>query len=150
MAFPGVNLPISWFEKELQPLATRFLKKWAGLARPANTAILFLPTRKGGLGLPCLTSFYKKQQISKHVHLVTSHDISVCHIAERHLQSEDQKQRQKFRLATVVQQVQAEIPGRSRHALVKVLKSVVARNEEEELTEHLFNLPQQGEMERLF
>ena len=45
------DIPISWFVKVLQPLATRFLKKWAGLPRSANVAILFLPTKKGGLGL---------------------------------------------------------------------------------------------------
>ena len=30
---------ITWLERDLQPLATRFLKKWTGLTRSANTSI---------------------------------------------------------------------------------------------------------------
>ena len=45
-------LPTTWLERELQPLATRALKKWAGLSRCSNTSILFLPAKKGGLALP--------------------------------------------------------------------------------------------------
>ena len=34
------ELPITWVERELEATATRFLKKWAGLAKCANTALL--------------------------------------------------------------------------------------------------------------
>ena len=37
------DLPLSWVEKKLDSLATLYLKKWAGLAKPANSAILYLP-----------------------------------------------------------------------------------------------------------
>ena len=46
------QFPISWVLKHVDSLATSFLKKWAGLARPANTALLHLPTKIGGLNLP--------------------------------------------------------------------------------------------------
>ena len=48
------DLPISWLERELQPLATTALKKWAGLARSSCTSILFFPVKQGGLAIPSL------------------------------------------------------------------------------------------------
>ena len=41
--------PLPWVERELEADATKFLKKWAGLARSANTALLYLPCRMGSL-----------------------------------------------------------------------------------------------------
>ena len=38
----------SWISSALESVATRFLKKWSGLARPANTARLYLPKEEGG------------------------------------------------------------------------------------------------------
>ena len=37
------EFPVTWLERHLQPLTTRFLKRWTGLACCSNTAILFLP-----------------------------------------------------------------------------------------------------------
>ena len=70
---PVEDFPISWMERELQPLA---LKEWAGLARHSNTSILFLPAKRGGLALPPLVREHKKLQASKIVQLITSHDRS--------------------------------------------------------------------------
>ncbi len=148
--FLVADIPITWFEKEAQPLATRYLKKWAGLARSANTVILFLPAKKGGLGLPSITNLYRKQHLSKQTQLLTSHDTSVRHIAEQHLQRETQMQRQKFRPAVMVDQVRSEKPDRSRQALTTAVKAAAAEKEEHELLEHLHSLPQQGEMSRQF
>lgn len=41
--------PISFLEKTIQPLAIHFLKKWTGLARAANPALLFMSPRRVGL-----------------------------------------------------------------------------------------------------
>ena len=46
-----VSLPISWVEKMLDTLVTRFLKQWTGLARSADTSRLFLPRREGPVHL---------------------------------------------------------------------------------------------------
>ena len=43
--------PLSWIEKELDSMTTRHLKKWAGLAKSANTSLLYLPQQDGGLNL---------------------------------------------------------------------------------------------------
>ena len=71
------SFPIVFFEKEIQPSVTHFLKKCVEFAKQANPALLFLPTKKGGLGLPSVISIYKKQQASKMVQLFTSQDVSV-------------------------------------------------------------------------
>ena len=43
---------ITWVEKELDSLATRYIKHWTGLTKSANTAIFYLPNLMGGLNLP--------------------------------------------------------------------------------------------------
>ena len=49
------DLHITWLERELQPMATKALKKWAGSARSSNTSILFLVMKRGGLALATLS-----------------------------------------------------------------------------------------------
>ena len=46
------QFPISWVEKHLNTLATAYLKKWAGLARSSNTAIIHLPPKMVALICP--------------------------------------------------------------------------------------------------
>ena len=79
------DFTITWLERELQPLATKALKKWAGLARSSNTSILFLPARKGGLAIPSMVSMYKKLQATKMVQLFTSSDPGVRKAADLRL-----------------------------------------------------------------
>ena len=45
------ELPITWVERQLEVMATRYLK-WAGLAKSANTALLYLPQKKGRRSKP--------------------------------------------------------------------------------------------------
>ena len=47
-----LDLSISWVERHVDSLVTRFLKQWSGLAKPANPSILFLSVKDCGLGLP--------------------------------------------------------------------------------------------------
>ena len=90
------DLPISWLKRELQPLVTKALKKWACLARPSNTSILFLSARRSGLALPSLVDLHKKMQGTRMVQLVTSSDPVVRRAAELHLEEERRVQRRKF------------------------------------------------------
>ena len=48
--------PITWIERELDLMTTKFLKKWAGLTKSANTSLLYLPKCDGGLNLPSPSS----------------------------------------------------------------------------------------------
>ena len=50
--------PITWVEKTLQALATRYLKRWCGLAKSADTSRLFFPQCKGELNLPSVLTFF--------------------------------------------------------------------------------------------
>ena len=90
------QFPISWVERNLQAIATKYLKKWAGLAKSANPNLLYLSQNCGGLGLPALSSVHKRLQVSRHCQLLTSRDPCVRFIAENNLQEELNHSRAKF------------------------------------------------------
>ena len=71
------QLSTTWLRSTLQPLATRYLKKWSGLAKTADSNKLFLPKCNGGLDLPDLTTLYHKLQVSKAARFVLSRDTVV-------------------------------------------------------------------------
>ena len=79
------DLPISWVEKKLDGLATLYVKKWVELAKPANTAILYLSHKMGGLNLPLISIQYKSLQVVEQSQLLTSADQCTRQIAERSL-----------------------------------------------------------------
>ena len=101
------DLPISWLEREHQPLATTALKKWAGLARSSCTSILFLPVKQSGLAIPSLVGLYKRQQAACMVQLFTSSDPGVRKAADFHLVEERKSQRVRFKPATFVNELRA-------------------------------------------
>ena len=57
------QLPISWVTATLEATTTRFLKKWLGLAKPADPSRLYLPKKKGGLGLPLLAQSTRNNRV---------------------------------------------------------------------------------------
>ena len=140
--------PISWLERELQPLATRALKKWSGLTSSSNTSILFLPAKKGGLALPSLVSLYKKLQATKMVQLFLSHDSGVRETADLRLAEEERRKRLAFKPAIMVNSIFSEDHPQSRKALTKVVTSLLAEEEDEVRRDSLQRLPSQGEMAR--
>ena len=140
------EFPITWLERELEALATKFLKKWSGLARPANTALLYLPSAMGGLNLPALSSLYKRLQISRQCQLLTSADSCVRHIAEHHLKEEDQRLRKKFKPVVFVRDVMAEDPGRPRKSLCEAAKRKVSQEDNTDRHNNLVSLQRQGQM----
>ena len=54
-----MGLPISWVKTTLEAMATRYQKRWSGLARAADPSRLYLPKMEGGLQLPPLSLLYK-------------------------------------------------------------------------------------------
>ena len=142
------ELPTSWVEKELDSLATRFLKRWSGLTKSANTAILYLPHSQGGLNLPRLSTMYKKLQVSRHTQLLTSRDGCVRFLADRCLQKEHNLPRQKFRLAARAREVLEASPGGSRKALAKAAKALVAEEVNSASLDHWNSLERQAHMSR--
>ena len=57
--------PIS-FAKDLQAMATRYLKRWAGLPRGANPSILYRKRENKGLQLKALTTHLKCMHVVKY------------------------------------------------------------------------------------
>ena len=144
------ELPLTWIERQLEATATRYLKKWAGLAKPANPNLLYLPKESGGLSLPSLSSLYKQLQISRQCQLLTSSDPCVRRIAEKGLQSEELVQRKKFRPAITVRNTMQQDPSLSRKALRVAAKRSVTKEDDHARLSQLQSLPRQGHMVRSF
>ena len=119
-------------------MTTRYLKRWAGLTKSANTAILYLPHPMGGLNLPLPSILHKTLQVSCQSQLLTSRDSCVRHLAERNLKRELTLTRKSFRPATVVRD----------KSLRKVAKSTVAEEANSTLLNNLQSLERQGHMSR--
>ena len=113
------EFPLTWVKRNLEAVATSYLKKWSGLARPANTAILYMRSSSGGLNLPSLSTLYKKMQVSRQCQLLTCSDPCVRLLAERHLQSEARSTRKTFCPAVEVRETMKEDPGANRISLGK-------------------------------
>ena len=142
------DLPISWVEKKLDGMATLYVKKWAGLARPANPAILYLPHKMGGLNLPLISIQYKRLQVVKQSQLLTSTDHCTRQIAERSLQRDLTLKRAKFRPSVVVRDMMVGNPNFNRKSLSKGAKLVVQEEACEERHEQLLGLKREGQMFR--
>ena len=91
------DLPISWIEKKLDAIYTLYLKKWVGLAKPANPSVLYLPPKIDGLNLPLISTLYKRLQVVRQSQLLTSPDTCVRYMAEKSLQNDLTLQRSKFK-----------------------------------------------------
>ena len=131
------EFPISWVEKDLDPLVSRFLKKWTGMARSANTALLYLPQKDGGLNLPIISSLHKQLQISRQSHLLTSHDSSIRHMSEKAMQKDLSLSRMKFRASRKVRETMILDPSLSGKQLAKVTKHLM---KEEEIANNLYQI----------
>ena len=142
------EFPISWVEKDLDPLVSRFLKKWTGMARSANTALLYLPQKDGGLNLPIISSLHKQLQISRQSHLLTSHDSSIRHMSEKAMQKDLSLSRMKFRASRKVRETMILDPSLSGKQLAKVTKHLMKEEEIANNLSDLQNLEKQGHMSR--
>ena len=142
------EFPISWVEKNLDPLASRSLKKWSGLARSANTALLHLPGRDGGLNLPLMSSMHKQIQVSRQSRLLTSRDTCVRHMAEKALQKDLSLSRAKFKASKQVREAMSLDPNLSGKHLAKVTKTLVRDEDNDQKRSQLQQLEKQGHMSR--
>lgn len=79
------DLPPSWVEFHLQRTATRMLKKWTGLARPANVNIFFRSKEHFGLHLKHMSEFTKRLQVLRSHILKYSNDNRVRKVYEMNL-----------------------------------------------------------------
>ena len=142
------EFPITWVEKELDSITTRYLKHWASLSKSANTAILYLPRSMGGLNLPLLSTLHKKLQVSHQCQLMTSCDGCIRFLADHTLRAELRLSWKKFRPAAAARDILAASPGGSRKALVRAAKTIVAEDTNISLLEHMHSMERQGHMSR--
>ena len=135
-------------EKQVDPLVTGYLKKWLGLARSANTALLYLPRSSGGLNLPSLTTLHKRLQVSRQCQLLTSQDPCVRFLADRCLKRDQNLVRKKFRPAIQAREALANSHGGTRKSLVRVAKGLVSEEVNSTLLDGLQGLERQGQLSR--
>ena len=75
------------FVKRLQAKATKYLKKWSGLPRSANTAILFLgKSGRAGLHITSIVTYWKQMQLVRLDILKHSADVRCCRLYDNLLQ----------------------------------------------------------------
>ena len=87
--FMANELPMSWIMCTLEAEATRYLKKWVGLAKHADPSRFYLPKKQGGLELPSISALYQKQSASVACQMLTSHDPAVRHITTLEIRREE-------------------------------------------------------------
>ena len=139
------HFPLSWLETKLQPIATRFLKGWCGLAKPADTGCMFLPKEHGGLDLPSLTTTYKKLQVAKAAAYTCSRDPLVRAIASQETRREATQQRPSFKPFREVISAMQEDPGASSKQLCKRVKKQVEAVDTETRLSHSTSLAVQNQ-----
>ena len=140
--------PVSWLEKNLDPLATRYLKKWAGLTRSADPARLFLPQARGGFGLSLPSELYQKLQVGKASLLITSPDNGVNHAVRENLKKEESQKRVKFQPYLAAQSAFAADPGASGKAVARRAKAKLETDLVEKRLKHSVSLEHQGKLFR--
>ena len=140
------EFPISWVEKTLDSLVTRYLKKWSGLAKPADPVRLFLPIDDGGLNLSLPSTLYQKLQVGKASLLIKSPDNVVSHTVKERIDKESQQQRAKFRPFTLAQQAYSANPGASGRAVSNRAKKMVGNEVKRKYLEHSMSLNTQGKL----
>ena len=136
-----LDLPITWVTRTLESLATRYIKKWSGVCRSANTAHLYLPKSMGGLGLPTVSLLYKKLKISQATLLLTSRDPVSQQVVKVKLGKEENWPNHKFKAMQLSQETMAEDPGAARHVLLKRAKAKITLQDAEFRAEKAKALP---------
>ena len=142
------DLPLSWVEKKLDAISTFYVKKWVGLAKSANPALLYLPQKMGGLNLPLVSVFFKRLQVTKQSQLLTSPDPCVRLLAEKALQKDLTRTRSKFSPRVVVRELMVANPDFTRKSLSKGAKVLVEEESLEEQHDRLLSQEKEGQMLR--
>ena len=128
---PILKFPISWIKCHLEATASRFLKRWAGLAKPTNLNLLYHTKKKNGLELPSLSSLYKHLQAPHQSQPLTSANLCVNRIAKDDFQAQAGSRRVKLCPAVVVRDVMRKDSSRPRRALAAAVKRSVTQSERE-------------------
>ena len=96
-----LDLPLSWIERKLDSVPTRFLKKWCGLPATTNPSILYLSEESFGLSLPKLSTTFQSITSCNLRYLLQSKDPMVQQLAEAEVHHQQQLCNRKFLPATL-------------------------------------------------
>ena len=143
------SFPLSWIEKVLDPIVTRYLKQWSGLAKSADPSRLFLPNSLGGLEFSNVSGLYRILQSGKAALLMASRDREVQYSTRIQVQKETIALRSKFKPYLFAQEIFSQDPGISRKALSKRVKNSMKQCEASEYLAHAKDLPVQGKLFQL-
>ena len=144
------NLSITWVTKNLEAMATRFLKQWSGLARNAATHRLYLPKSNGGLHLPSIRSNLKKTRCGLADSQMCSQDATVHLIASKKTAAEEMSTRVDFKPHQEVVEVMRDDPGASRSQIVRRVRERVTVADDSRRLEDFRQLTVQGDISRCF
>ena len=141
--FRVLELPITWIECELESKANKFLKKWKSIPKGGNTKLLYLPEADSGLALPALSTFYKRQQVSRHVLFTSSKDDCV-----RFLECKERSKatRGSFSPSDVVYSTMSQHPACTKRQLKAHVKKAISDMDDSSRKDHLLSLPVQGRL----
>ena len=126
--------------------ATRFLKKWSGLAKCADTTRLYLLQAQGSL--PSFSLLYQKQQVYKACELLASRDPAVRYTSTLETKREEALQRPTHRPMLTARDALAIEPGMTKRALIKRAKSIVCKKDAGKRLQHALSLECQGRVFR--
>ena len=130
----------------MEAMATKFLKKWIGLARSTDTSRLYLPKSEGGLELPAISTLYKKQQATIAGLLLTSPDpVGSTHCHTSH-QERGKLSRSAHTPMLEAREVWQTDPGAGRKTLLKKVKGQVMVDDRERRLDHAKSLKHQGQL----
>ena len=139
------DLPLTWVERTLEPLATRLLKKWCGLSRSADPARIFLSKASGGLDIPSITTCFKKAQVSRYSQLMTSTDSTCRFLAERK-HARDIGTHRKLKPTEEVIATMQEYPNATRSKLASEARKRVTSHDQRVLTDHASSTAKEGHL----
>ena len=121
------------------------LKKWCGLSHPADPSRIFLTKANGGLGIPSLTTCYKKAQISHYSQLMTSKD-STCRFTAERQHMRDTGTQKKLKPTEEVIATMLEHPCATGSKLAAEASKRIVSCNEADLTTHASSLMKERDL----
>ena len=137
---------MSWVKTTLEAAATRFLKRWVGLARPADPSRLYLPKKNGGLELPSISTLYKKQCASVACQILTSRDPIVHHTSTLEIRREADLNRPTHRPMIATRDIWKKDPSANKKSLTRRAKVAIMENDTERRLYHARGLEHEGQL----
>ena len=102
------DFPPSFVKTKLQPIQTKYLKKWSGLARAADPSVLYRSRENAGLGMKESCEEHKRQRLIRRHQLATSEDPKVKAIHEEFADFQRQRKTNEWKETRELENLQAE------------------------------------------